>query len=1133
VKGDFSRSTFRPHKHYRNVRLQQGRVQLDADWNEQADIQAHRDQTATRDMVGPTGAPVHEAGFALSVRNNELWIGAGRYYVDGLLCENEGDVDFEGQADLPGARLPADPSGTYLSYIDAWKRHITAVEDPSLREVALGGPDTTTREKMVWQVKLQPVVDNTEIRTFSSPDWAPRNTKSTGLLSARAKPGADSDGSASPGAGYRRLENQLYRVEIHEGGEPVGAPRSGALTAVQDIAGAEVQVVNDGRRWQAGEMVELFGGADSTAPSTLARIVAIDERPPSGTSASLRAVDFRDPDRPSAVGDDATILASEDGGANWALQKPPEGVSANFHGVYFSGRNGFAVGADATILATTDGGANWVQQDPPEGMTASLRAIFFSDPNRPRAVGDDATILASEDGGANWVEQRPPEGVSANLHGVYFSGRNGFAVGDDATILATTDGGASWVEQPPEGVSANLHGVYFSGSNAWAVGDDATILATRDGGANWAEQEPPQGVTHNLRAVHLVYSLVDSQSPPRGWAVGDGATILATTDGGANWAKQPPPLGVNVNLYGVRFSSSSGFAVGDDATILASKDDGTTWTQQTTQVLTLDKDISEIEPQPTLLRRVATFKFSRDNGTVLTRLEEINGDVITVSNPGRDATLGFVDGGWVELSDEERVLRGEPGILVQVASVEGNDLTVDRWPDDTPLTRIDFGTLPTVRRWDSERAIPVTTRSWLDLENGIEIQFAIDAQDNVVQGEVADEFHTGDYWTIPARGLIGDVEWPQGDPGSQNSTQPIFEARHGIEHHYCPLSLLELKDRTWSLVSDYRKLFPPVTELTGSGIRVAGVFLESTGQALGPELAVADLASGIRLVCETNIDLSLVNGKRLCSVTLDMPFPSNDQDRQIWGVNVVGVSSLTLSTDEESPDGKTILWKPSSNTRSWLEGILPRTMRTRFQQDRMLAHLTLRGSTFETWFSLVFERVTETKIGFIPNLEPADGRGYPFAGERVKGSLTQALSFAIDRKSLSEALPPGYSVDETLDFDPDQAKTLISLLRRDPKFDPRWLVLIQRRLFEDEERLFSLTNLLLGMLLKAGIEPIGGYHEVGDVGDTDNEKGVEDVRSYLSRFDFAPLVVIGDETFAENLSTEMPQQFNGDLLIYF
>ena len=39
MKGDFSRLTFRPDQHYSRVLQQQGRPQLDADWNEQADIQ--------------------------------------------------------------------------------------------------------------------------------------------------------------------------------------------------------------------------------------------------------------------------------------------------------------------------------------------------------------------------------------------------------------------------------------------------------------------------------------------------------------------------------------------------------------------------------------------------------------------------------------------------------------------------------------------------------------------------------------------------------------------------------------------------------------------------------------------------------------------------------------------------------------------------------------------------------------------------------------------------------------------------------------------------------------------------------------------------------------------------------------
>ncbi|HEX6608229.1 MAG TPA: DUF6519 domain-containing protein, partial [Chloroflexia bacterium] len=39
MQGDITRSTFRPENHYDGVRMQQGRVQLDADWNEQVDIQ--------------------------------------------------------------------------------------------------------------------------------------------------------------------------------------------------------------------------------------------------------------------------------------------------------------------------------------------------------------------------------------------------------------------------------------------------------------------------------------------------------------------------------------------------------------------------------------------------------------------------------------------------------------------------------------------------------------------------------------------------------------------------------------------------------------------------------------------------------------------------------------------------------------------------------------------------------------------------------------------------------------------------------------------------------------------------------------------------------------------------------------
>ena len=55
MKGDFTRSTFKPEKHYSGVRMQQGRVQLDADWNEQIDITAHRTEAEAVDVIGGCG----------------------------------------------------------------------------------------------------------------------------------------------------------------------------------------------------------------------------------------------------------------------------------------------------------------------------------------------------------------------------------------------------------------------------------------------------------------------------------------------------------------------------------------------------------------------------------------------------------------------------------------------------------------------------------------------------------------------------------------------------------------------------------------------------------------------------------------------------------------------------------------------------------------------------------------------------------------------------------------------------------------------------------------------------------------------------------------------------------------------
>ncbi|MBK8048278.1 MAG: hypothetical protein IPK16_14855 [Anaerolineales bacterium] len=165
MKGDFSRISFQPQRHYAAVMMQQGRVQTDADATEAQLIHLHRDDATARDVIGSCGAPKDEAGFEITSNGNTLFIGPGRYYVDGILCQNtQATLDYGAQPDLPGATLDdirkameEHQTDFGIVYLDVWRRHVTALEDPLLRERALGGPDTATRLQTTWQVRFLPV----------------------------------------------------------------------------------------------------------------------------------------------------------------------------------------------------------------------------------------------------------------------------------------------------------------------------------------------------------------------------------------------------------------------------------------------------------------------------------------------------------------------------------------------------------------------------------------------------------------------------------------------------------------------------------------------------------------------------------------------------------------------------------------------------------------------------------------------------------------------------------------------------------------------------------------------------------------------------------------------------------------
>src|SRR5678815_4974379 len=94
MHGDFSRLTFDPRNRFSRVLVQQGRVYLDSDENERTAIQLYALRSTMRDLVGPHGIPDSAettTGFSIAkgdAATPGFKIGVGRYYVNGILCEN-------------------------------------------------------------------------------------------------------------------------------------------------------------------------------------------------------------------------------------------------------------------------------------------------------------------------------------------------------------------------------------------------------------------------------------------------------------------------------------------------------------------------------------------------------------------------------------------------------------------------------------------------------------------------------------------------------------------------------------------------------------------------------------------------------------------------------------------------------------------------------------------------------------------------------------------------------------------------------------------------------------------------------------------------------------------------------------
>jgi hypothetical protein len=437
MAADFSRVRNNPLLDYAGVELKQGGVLLDADANELVAILDRRLRALAGDVLGraTVGANTPEA-FHVTAVAGVLRIGRGRLYVDGLLAENhraasdnqpsifdalmaepsfDGVVPYTAQPFLPNA--PALPtSGRHLVYLDVWQREVTHLEDPALVESAVG-VETSSRLQTVWQVRVlgdeAPAGVNCTSNDGDIPGWANVIASSTGRLST----GTYEESSVTdpcelpPTGGYRGLENQLYRVEVHTGGQPgAGATfkwsrdNASVGSRVKSIVSStELELDSLGRddvlRFNTDDWVEIIDDARefSQAAGEMRRIV-VDEanqrirfttalptallQEPDGDPVDLRRTNLRVRrwdhkgivKRTTGAGNTAQHQDLSAAGSTGAINMPAagttllleNGITVNFSS---AGTKGFKSGDHWVFAARTgDASVELLQNAPPRGV---------------------------------------------------------------------------------------------------------------------------------------------------------------------------------------------------------------------------------------------------------------------------------------------------------------------------------------------------------------------------------------------------------------------------------------------------------------------------------------------------------------------------------------------------------------------------------------------------------------------------------------------------------------------------------------------------------------------------------------------------------------------------------------------
>lgn len=231
----------------------------------------------------------------------------------------------------------------------------------------------------------------------------------------------------------------------------------------------------------------------------------------------------------------------------------------------------------------------------------------------------------------------------------------------------------------------------------------------------------------------------------------------------------------------------------------------------------------------------ATFKWSRDNGSVMTAVTAVGSGTNSKGQPtttlsvvslGRDQVLCFANGDWIELIDDSLQLSGAPGHLCRIDTVQVATNTITLVASLPASYTFNSADNPRIIRWDQSGKVYLKDGNtvWWDpdangatgdipvppsgtvliLENGITVAFDLSSPSG--------SFLTDDFWAFAARTADGSIQ-------ALTNAPPM-----GPHHHYAALSVVSFSPNSntdcrtpWNPLSGTRECGCCCTYTVGKG----------------------------------------------------------------------------------------------------------------------------------------------------------------------------------------------------------------------------------------------------------------------------------------------------------------------------